>query len=144
RVHVRVRPDRLEREVHDQRGDRASLRRVQRGVERADGRRDGGGRAADRALSVHFPVPRLRPDGGGAQVRRRALRVTPTPKEAPMAHWRRVTRWTIGLAVALGLGLALALPTTAQQPVQLRFMSWYFGEDPAGPALKALFAEFEK
>ena len=23
-------------------------------------------------------------------------------------------------------------------------MSWYFGEDPAGPALKALFAEFEK
>ena len=42
------------------------------------------------------------------------------------------------------LALALVLPTTAQQPVQLRFMSWYFGEDPAGPALKTLFAEFEK
>ncbi len=59
-----------------------------------------------------------------------------------MATWRCVTRWTVGLVVALALGPAWAVPASAQ--VQLRFMSWYFGEDPAGPALKALFAEFEK
>ena len=61
-----------------------------------------------------------------------------------METWRRTTRWAVPLAAVVGLGLALVLPTAAQQPVQLRFMSWYFGEDPAGPALKTLFAEFEK
>jgi len=61
-----------------------------------------------------------------------------------MRSWRRTTRWTAAAGVAVGLALAIVLPTPAQQPVQLRFMSWYFGEDPAGPALKALFAEFEK
>jgi multiple sugar transport system substrate-binding protein len=50
------------------------------------------------------------------------------------------------VAAAAGLLLGATVPDTgqAQQPVQLRFMSWYFGEDPAGPTLKALFTEFEK
>ena len=63
-----------------------------------------------------------------------------------MTTWRRTRRWVALAAPALALVLAvgLTLPATAQAPVQLRFMSWYFGEDPAGPALKALFAEFEK
>ena len=63
-----------------------------------------------------------------------------------MTTWRRTRRWVAwaGPALALVLAVGLTLPATAQAPVQLRFMSWYFGEDPAGPALKALFAEFEK
>jgi multiple sugar transport system substrate-binding protein len=64
-----------------------------------------------------------------------------------MTRWRQARRWMTWGGAALGgaaLALALAGPATAQAPVQLRFMSWYFGEDPAGPALKALFAEFEK
>ena len=63
-----------------------------------------------------------------------------------MTMWRRTRRWVAwaGPALALVLAVGLTLPATAQAPVQLRFMSWYFGEDPAGPALKALFAEFEK
>jgi multiple sugar transport system substrate-binding protein len=64
-----------------------------------------------------------------------------------MTTWRQARRWMAWGGAALGvaaLGLALTAPATAQAPVQLRFMSWYFGEDPAGPALKALFAEFEK
>ncbi len=59
-----------------------------------------------------------------------------------MLRWRRATFATLAAAATLGLGLAV--PAAAQTPVQLRFMSWYFGEDPAGPALKTLFAEFEK
>jgi multiple sugar transport system substrate-binding protein len=47
-------------------------------------------------------------------------------------------------AAALALGAVAPGVGLAQQPVQLRFMSWYFGEDPAGPTLKALFTEFEK
>ena len=64
-----------------------------------------------------------------------------------MTTWRQARRWMAWGGAALGvaaLWLALTAPATAQAPVQLRFMSWYFGEDPAGPALKALFAEFEK
>jgi multiple sugar transport system substrate-binding protein len=58
-----------------------------------------------------------------------------------MSWWRRLT---IAAAAALLAGGAAPGPGLAQQPIQLRFMSWYFGEDPAGPTLKALFAEFEK
>ena len=58
-----------------------------------------------------------------------------------MSWWRRLT---IATAAALLAGGAAPGPGLAQQPIQLRFMSWYFGEDPAGPTLKALFAEFEK
>src|SRR4029450_3209986 len=63
-----------------------------------------------------------------------------------MTTWRRMRRWVAwaGPALALVLAVGLTLPATAQAPVQLRFMSWYCAEDPAGPALKALFAEFEK
>ena len=59
-----------------------------------------------------------------------------------MATRRSLMRTTTGLVVVVVLALAPAAPTWAE--VQLRFMSWYFGEDPAGPALKALFTEFEK
>ena len=68
-------------------------------------------------------------------------------EDGGMTRWRQARRWMAWGGAALGvaaLALALAGPATAQAPVQLRFMSWYFGEDPAGPALKALFAEFEK
>ena len=64
-----------------------------------------------------------------------------------MTRWRQARRWMTWGGTALGvaaLALALTGPANAQAPVQLRFMSWYFGEDPAGPALKALFTEFEK
>ncbi|HZS32765.1 MAG TPA: sugar ABC transporter substrate-binding protein [Methylomirabilota bacterium] len=59
-----------------------------------------------------------------------------------MATWRTATRPILRVLLGLALTLALTVPATAE--VQLRFMSWYFGEDPAGPALKTLFAEFEK
>src|SRR2546425_11858457 len=58
-----------------------------------------------------------------------------------MSWWRRLT---IAATAALLAGGAAPGPGLAQQAIQLRFMSWYFGEDPAGPALKALFAEVEK
>jgi len=57
----------------------------------------------------------------------------------------RDRRWCVGVvALALLAWGSWGSPAFAQQPIELRFMSWFFGEDPAGPALKALFAEFEK
>ena len=55
-----------------------------------------------------------------------------------MTTWRRTRRWVAWAAPVLALLLAVGLtrPAPAQAPVQLRFMSWYFGEDPAGPALR--------
>src|SRR5262249_60404204 len=76
------------------------------------------------------PRRRLGPKGGG--------RMTP---------WRQARLWLAGPGAAVGVAavaLLVAGPASAQASVQLRFMSWYFGEDPAGPALKALFTEFEK
>src|SRR5262245_66156266 len=64
-----------------------------------------------------------------------------------MTTWRQARRWLAWAGTAISVAAAALLPTgpaTAQAPVQLRFMSWYFGEDPAGPALKTLFTEFEK
>lgn len=61
-----------------------------------------------------------------------------------MKRWRCSARWVIGMSAILILAGYPVVPAGAQQPVELRFMSWFFGEDPAGPALKALFSEFEK
>src|SRR5262245_1783956 len=61
-----------------------------------------------------------------------------------MTTWRRTRRWAAWAAPALVLAVGLTLPATAQAPVQLRFMSWYLGEDRAGPALKTLFTACEK
>ena len=61
-----------------------------------------------------------------------------------MRRGARITVWLAGTMGAVLLITGWSLPASAQQPIQLRFMSWFFGEDPAGPALKALFAEFEK
>src|SRR5262249_35578710 len=91
------------------------------------------------------------PLGRSSEPRPRRRSEDPEPgvgwkEDRRMTTWRRTRRWVAWAAPALALVLAvgLTLPATAQAPVQLRFMSWYFGEDPAGPALKTLFAEFEK
>ncbi|WP_324669530.1 ABC transporter substrate-binding protein [Geochorda subterranea] len=40
--------------------------------------------------------------------------------------------------------LVTAVPVAAAQKVELRLMSWYFGEEPAATGLKTLIAEFER
>ena len=61
-----------------------------------------------------------------------------------MRSWRCAAGWALWASALALLTICSAAPASAQQPVELRFMSWFFGEDPAGPALKTLFAEFEK
>lgn len=58
--------------------------------------------------------------------------------------YRRAIARTLVLVLAATLVWSTGAALAAGAPVELRFMSWYFGEEPAATALRKLLADYQK